>query len=78
MTTGQSVLLPGRSQPVLDEAPAGLRDLGYDADGTNDFSDVATRFDARATRTVRLTLTDPAAVKVTPLVANLVRAAGPH
>jgi hypothetical protein len=43
----QSVLLIGKSQLVLDDALAGLRDLGYKAEGTNDFADVTARFDAR-------------------------------
>ena len=43
----RSVLLIGRSQRVLDDAVAGLRDLGYNADGTNDFADITGRFDAR-------------------------------
>jgi hypothetical protein len=45
--TKRSVLLIGKSQLVLDEAVAGLRDLGYEADATNDFYDVSSRFDAR-------------------------------
>ena len=40
-----NVLLIGKSQRVLDDAVAGLRDLGCMADGTNDFSDVTGRFD---------------------------------
>jgi hypothetical protein len=40
-----SALLIGKSQRVLDDAVAGLRDLGYKADGTNDFSDITGRFD---------------------------------
>jgi hypothetical protein len=43
----QGVLVLGRSQLVIDDALADLRDLGYRADGTNDFSDIVTRFDAR-------------------------------
>jgi hypothetical protein len=43
----RSVLLIGKSQLVLDDALAGLRDLGYKAEGTNDFADVTARFDAR-------------------------------
>src|SRR6266536_1612215 len=43
----RSVLLIGKSQLVLDDALAGLRDLGYKAEGTNDFADVMARFDAR-------------------------------
>ena len=42
-----SVLLIGKSQLVLDDALAGLRNLGYKAEGTNDFADVTARFDAR-------------------------------
>jgi hypothetical protein len=49
MTTGtpqRSVLLIGRSQRVLDDTAAGLRDLGYTAQATNDFfSDITGRFD---------------------------------
>jgi hypothetical protein len=48
MTTGEaqrSVLLIGKSQRVLDESVAGLRDLGYTAAATNEFADVAARFD---------------------------------
>ena len=49
MTTGnaqQSVLVFGRSQLVLDNTVAGLRDLGYTAQATNDFfSDITGRFD---------------------------------
>ena len=40
-----SVLLIGKSRRVLDDAVAGLRDLGYRAQGTNDFSDITRRFD---------------------------------
>src|SRR6266496_3366792 len=43
----RSVLLIGKSQRVLDDALAGLRDLGYKAEGTNDFAEVTARFDAR-------------------------------
>jgi hypothetical protein len=42
----RSVLLIGKSQLVLDDSVAGLRDLGYKADATNDFTDVTARFDA--------------------------------
>jgi hypothetical protein len=42
-----SVLLIGKSQLVLDDAVAGLRDLDYRADATNDFADITGRFDAR-------------------------------
>jgi hypothetical protein len=41
----KSVLLIGRSRLVLDESVAGLRDLGYEADATNDFADITGRFD---------------------------------
>ena len=41
----RSVLLIGKSQLVLDEAVAGLHDLGHRAEGTNDFADVTERFD---------------------------------
>jgi hypothetical protein len=43
----RSVLLIGKSQLVLDDSVAGLRDLGYKAEATNDFADVTGRFDAR-------------------------------
>jgi hypothetical protein len=43
----RSVLLIGKSQLVLNESVAGLRDLGYKAEGTNDFADITGRFDAR-------------------------------
>jgi hypothetical protein len=43
----RSVLLIGKSQLVLDDALAGLRELGYKAEATNDFADVTPRFDAR-------------------------------
>jgi hypothetical protein len=43
----RSVLLIGKSQRVLDDSVAGLRDLGYKAEATNDFADVTGRFDAR-------------------------------
>lgn len=49
MTTGKpqrGVLVMGRSQRVLDEAVAGLHELGYAAQATNDFStDITGRFD---------------------------------
>jgi hypothetical protein len=44
----RSVLLIGKSQLVLDESVAGLRDRGYKAEGTNDFADITGRFDANA------------------------------
>ena len=43
----RSVLLIGKSQLVLDESVAGLRDLGYKAEATNDFADITGRIDAR-------------------------------
>jgi hypothetical protein len=43
----RSVLLIGKSQLVLDDSVAGLRDLGYKAEATNQFDDVSTRFDPR-------------------------------
>ena len=43
----RSVLLIGKSQLVLDDAVAGLRDLGYKAEATKDFSDITGRFDAK-------------------------------
>ena len=45
--TGQGVLIIGKSQLVLDDSVAGLRDLGYTADATNDFVDMTGRFDPR-------------------------------
>lgn len=49
MTTGtpqRSVLLIGASQRILDEAVAALRDLGYTAQATSDFSsDITGQFD---------------------------------
>lgn len=47
-TSQRSVLLIGKSQVVLDESVAALRDLGYAAQATNNFSDITGRFDARA------------------------------
>jgi hypothetical protein len=43
----RSVLLIGKSQLVLDDSVAGLRDHGYNAEATNDFADVTGRFDVR-------------------------------
>ena len=43
----RSALLIGKSQLVLDESVAGLRDLGYTAEATNDFSDITGRFDVK-------------------------------
>jgi hypothetical protein len=43
----RSALLIGKSQLVLDHAVAGLHDLGYKAEGTNDFTDITGRFDAK-------------------------------
>jgi hypothetical protein len=40
-----SVLLIGKSQLVLDEAVAGLRALGHEAQGTNNFADITGRCD---------------------------------
>jgi hypothetical protein len=45
----RSVLLIGKSQLVLDESVAGLRDLGYKAEATNDFTDITGRFDIKET-----------------------------
>jgi hypothetical protein len=41
------VLLIGKSQRVLDDSVAGLLDLGYEAEATNDFADVTARIDTR-------------------------------
>jgi hypothetical protein len=43
--TDRSVLILGRSQLVIDDAVAGLRDLGYTAQATNDFADITGRYD---------------------------------
>jgi hypothetical protein len=43
----RSVLLIGKSQLVLNDSVAGLRDLGYKAAATSDFADITGRFDAR-------------------------------
>jgi hypothetical protein len=43
----RSVLLIGKSQLVLDQSVAGLRDLGYKAEATNDFTDITVRFDVK-------------------------------
>jgi hypothetical protein len=43
----RSVLLIGKSQLVLDESVAGLCELGYEAEGTNDFTDITRRFDVQ-------------------------------
>ena len=43
----RSVLLIGKSELVLDEAVARLRDLGHKADATNDFTDISGRFDVK-------------------------------
>src|SRR4029453_18277788 len=40
----RSVLLIGKSQLVLDESVAGLRDLGYKALATNEFTNISGRF----------------------------------
>jgi hypothetical protein len=42
-----SVLLIGKSQLVLDDSIAGLRDLGFQAEATNDFTRITDRFDTR-------------------------------
>jgi hypothetical protein len=50
MTTDDAqrhVLLIGKSQLVLDGSVAGLRDLGYKAEATNDFTDITGRFDVK-------------------------------
>jgi hypothetical protein len=43
----RSVLLIGKSQLVLDDSVAGLRELGYKAEATNDFTDITGRFDVK-------------------------------
>jgi hypothetical protein len=46
--TRRSVLLVGKSQLVLDDTVAGLRELGYKAEATNDFfSDLTGRLDPK-------------------------------
>ena len=46
--THPSVLVLGKSQRVIDDAVADLRELGYEAEATNDFfSDVPSRFDPK-------------------------------
>jgi hypothetical protein len=48
MKRDHSVLIIGRSQAVLNDTVAGLRQLSYKAEATNDFADVTGRFDVRA------------------------------
>jgi hypothetical protein len=43
--TDRSVLVLGRSQLVLDDAVAGLHELGYTAQATTDFADITGRYD---------------------------------
>jgi len=43
----RSVLLIGKSHLVLDKSVAGLRDLGYKAKATNDFTDITGRLDVK-------------------------------
>jgi hypothetical protein len=43
--TDRSVLILGRSQVVIDDAVAGLHELGYTAQATNDFADITDRYD---------------------------------
>jgi hypothetical protein len=51
----RGVLIFGKSQLILDETVAGLRELGFRAAGTSDFfSDVASRFDISGTGLVVL------------------------
>lgn len=45
--TQRSVLVIGRSRLVLDDTVAGLRELGYKAHATNDFTTVAGRLDPK-------------------------------
>jgi hypothetical protein len=47
-TARKRVLLIGKSQLVLDESVARLRELDYRADATNEFSDITARFDVNA------------------------------
>jgi hypothetical protein len=44
-STSRTVLLIGKSQLVLDESVAGLRNLGHKTEATNDFTDITGRFD---------------------------------
>jgi hypothetical protein len=54
-TPQRSVLLIGKSHRVLDDTAAGLRDLGYTAQQTGDFSsDITGRFDLAHTDLVAL------------------------
>jgi hypothetical protein len=54
-TPPRSILLIGKSQRVLDDTAAGLRDLGYAAQATSDFfSDITARFDVAHTHLVAL------------------------
>lgn len=46
-TSQRSVLVIGRSQLVLDDTVAALRDLGYMAQATSNFTDVTSRFNPR-------------------------------
>jgi hypothetical protein len=47
--TQRRVLILGKSQLVLDDAVASLREIGYAAQATNDFfSDITGRFDVKA------------------------------
>ena len=45
LTTHRNVLVLGKSGKALDGIVAGLQELGYGAEATNDFSDIVTRFD---------------------------------
>jgi hypothetical protein len=45
--TERTVLLIGKSQLVLDESVASLRDIGYKAEATNAFTDITGRFDLK-------------------------------
>jgi hypothetical protein len=42
--TDRGVLVLGRSQLVLDDALAGLRELGYNAQATTDFAEITDRY----------------------------------
>jgi hypothetical protein len=50
--TARSVLILGRSQLVIDDAVAGLHELGYAAQATNDFADITGRYDLEHTDVV--------------------------
>jgi hypothetical protein len=70
----RSVLLIGKSQLVRDTSVAGLRDLGYKAEATTDFTNVSGRFDVREIETFQLA---PGAQRIRKNVSQLAPAAPP-